>query len=317
MATIKDVARLAGVNPSTVSRVFSGKAPVAAETAERVRTAAADLNFRFNRTARSLVKGSAAAPLYGIALPLVTHPFYMDILKGLQEIFDQGEAGVMIFNLGRHEERLSERILGEGLDGLILVSHRPSPIFYEGLERSRIPWVLVDGQMERVWSVAVDHHRGGALAARHLLNRGVRRPWYLGETYDSPQQDDRRRGFLETLAQAGVALAGESRVPMGETPALDEVKALLEAEACDGLFTYCDEMAYGAMRAFKEIGRTLPLAGYDDLLPSRYVGLSTVCQPALDLGRHGALMLKARLESDPAAPAQTEVLQPEFRSRGT
>ena len=280
MATIKDVARLAGVNPSTVSRVFSGKAPVKKETADKVFQIAREIGFTFNRTARKLVLGLQSVPVIGVALPTITHPFFIEVLRGLTEAFEESDFSLMIFNLGKRPEAVYSRILSEGLSGLILLSLTGSEEFQAQIKAQRIPTVVVDQRISDFSSVSVDHFQGGRFAAEYLLSKGCKSPFYLGEKFDTPQQKDRWQGFQDRWSEEGVKEIPQWKIQQGEATAQEAVRMILERQDWDGLFCYCDEMAYGAMRALKEARKNFPLVGHDDLPPSRYVGLSGTSNPS-------------------------------------
>lgn len=316
MATIKDVARLAGVNPSTVSRVFSGKAPVKKETAEKVQRIAEEIGFRFNRAARRLVQGGGSRPLIGLAVPGVTHPFFIEVLKGFTDALEGGEEDYMLFNLGQRPEEIYDRMLAEGLSALVLLSAAPSPEVIREIKAQKIPVVSLDRDHPDFPSVVVNHRAGGRLAAEYLIGKGCKKPFYLGEKFDSPQQRERWEGFTQRWAEAGVSTVAQFKIQQGETPAQEAVRLLLERQDWDGLFCFCDEMAFGAMRALKEARRLLPLVGYDDLGPSRYVGLTTVHQPAFEMGHLGAQMLREAMVSGNLTPF-TNVLEPELKIRLT
>ncbi len=316
MATIKDVARLAGVNPSTVSRVFSGKAPVKKETADKVFQIAREIGFTFNRTARKLVLGLQSVPVIGVALPTITHPFFIEVLRGLTEAFEESDFSLMIFNLGKRPEAVYSRILSEGLSGLILLSLTGSEEFQAQIKAQRIPTVVVDQRISDFSSVSVDHFQGGRFAAEYLLSKGCKSPFYLGEKFDTPQQKDRWQGFQDRWSEEGVKEIPQWKIQQGEATAQEAVRMILERQDWDGLFCYCDEMAYGAMRALKEARKNFPLVGYDDLPPSRYVGLSTVHQPGVEMGKVGAELLQKAMADQDSLP-EHRILQTEIRQRVT
>lgn len=295
-ATIVDIARLAGVHPSTVSRVFSGKAPVKSETAEEVLKWAEELGFQINREARKLVKGQGGAKILGIVVPLFTHPFYTEILKGIDDYFNEKSLNIMLFNLGRREDEVFDRILEEGLSGILVISHRFSEEQLTRLRRARIPVVSVDQELPGVHSLIVNNLLGGRLAAKYLHQKGCKKILYVGEDFCSIQQDDRKKGFLEELQLLGLPKPQEIIIKQSRTIACESTLPLLKTKKIDGIFCFCDEMAYGVQNAFRALGRSLPLIGFDDMLPSQYLELTTIAQPAVELGYQGSQTLHNLME---------------------
>lgn len=314
--TIVDLARMAGIHPSTVSRVFSGKAPVKPETANLVLELAEKHGFQINREARKLVRGQVSSKVIGIALPHLTHPFYTEILKGIQVYFEDRDINLMLFNLGRREDEVFERILEEGLAGLLVISRQFSPAQVERLRRAMIQAVFIDVEQPGAVSVVMDNRLGGEIAARHLLDRTTGPLLYVGEDFCSDQQDARQQGFSEEVAKQRSRAPLEIKVKQNRVTAQAEAEIFLAKLKPAGIFCYCDEIAYGVFEALRTLGLSVPLVGFDDLLPSQYLGLTTVAQPAVEMGRAGSQLLADLLAGLPVKKTVT-VLEPTLQVRRT
>lgn len=315
-ATIKDIARKVGISPSTVSRFFSGKVPVSSETSDLILSTAQELGYQINRTARRLVMGHNQPKAVGVLLPLMTHPFFNEILRGINQAFLDTPYNLMIFNLGSREEEVFQRILDEGLSGLLVVSHALPEKILTLLSYTSTPIVFLDYEHPKYTSFTVQHRAGGQLAAKHLLAKGCSHPLYVGETTTTPQQDQRLLGFTEELLRSGLKSEVLYTQQGAETTRDLLLKAWEHEPHYDGLFCYCDEMAYGALEALHTLGLEVPLVGFDDLLPSRYLHLTTVAQPAVELGLEGSRCLIKGMENS-GTTSPSCVLTPKLVVRNT
>ena len=283
MATIKDVARLAGVGLGTASRVISGKGAVSAATAARVRQAIAELDFRPSHTARALLTG--CSQMIGVYIPMLRGAFYSPILQLIDtELRANGQHMVVAIGSGRGtpHEQTCEGITflhGRGCDGIVVVSNALSDEDVERLGAISNSIVVVNHIVPSIKEqcFAVDHRQGGRLAARTLLEAGHRRLAAVSGPADVPDNALRMEGFLkEVAAQLGsadwVAIVTGDFSPASGRQAAD---ALLAAgDRFTALFCANDEMAIGALSCFQQAGIQVPqrvsVLGYDDIPTAEY-----------------------------------------------
>ncbi len=298
MATIKDIARLAGVGLGTVSRVINGGKSVSPETYQKVMEAARSLNFRPNQAARSLARGEYSRHTLGVVLPVAVHPFYFEILKGIYSAVSELDYNIMIFNLGEEKEEVYEHILDEALPGLLIVACALPETARKALNDSRTLYYYIDYFDENDPSFFIDNHQGGRIAARHLLDQGCRNILYIGENTQTQQQDERFQGFEEVIQQEGLELVGDMRIPINELDSLEATLQAMQKYSPDGIFYFCDELAYGGLKARRKSGLHPLILGYDDKEASQYLGLSSIAQPAFEMGFSGASEMIASLQKD-------------------
>src|SRR3954464_9500702 len=213
-ATIRDVARHAGVSVATVSRVLNDIPVVRDEMRERVREAIAELGYRPSSTARSLSLGRSQA--IGVVAPFFTTPSVVERLRGVSQRAGHHGYGLMLFDVETPEQRAGafrDFARLDRVDGLIVISLPLLDDEVEALERDRLPVVMVDIGHPRVPHVVIDDERGGELAAEHLLERGHRRIGFVGDPpepgFGFPSSEPGRRGFPRALERAGMAPADE------------------------------------------------------------------------------------------------------------
>jgi len=287
MATIKDVAKLAGVGVGTVSRVLNGGMHVSVSAREKVAEAARVLNFRPNAAARRLVRADYASHAVGIIMPAAAHPFYMEILRGIDKVLRERSMHLMVFHLDDNEDALIRHVLDENPAGIIMIAHPLTDSSLEQIRLHRTTLVFVDYKHPDFPSFSIDNFNGGCLAAEFLLENHTQRPAYIGDATDSLQQSERFRGFSEILKKNGVVLHKEMRVKVSEKNGYLATETMLRA-GCDAIFYFCDELAYGGLDFLRKSGLVLPVIGYDDRAPSRYLGLSTIRQSAEKMGEEAA-----------------------------
>jgi DNA-binding LacI/PurR family transcriptional regulator len=295
-ATLKEIADRLGLNVGTVSRALNGSPRVREETRRLVVEAASQLNYRPNKSARNLVRGKPQNRFIAILMPNIVHQFFLGALKGIIDELSNASFNVMVFTLRGNRSDVIDRILDEAPDGLLVFAKELTAPECAAMEKKRIPYLYIDYLSERRPCVYFDNYLGGQLAARHLLGRNVRSPLYVGLTAQSQQQELRFRGFSDVLADAGIVSFEAKYIPRNEDLATEIAREVLSAQSHDGIFFYCDELAYGGLRAFKETGRSVPMIGYDDLHISDLLGLTTVRQDAELMGKSGALRIMEMLQ---------------------
>ncbi len=277
MATIKDVARLAGVGLGTASRVVSGKGSVAPATAQRVQKAIEQLNFRPSHAARSLLSGSTQ--MVGVYIPLLKGTFYTPILQAIDSTLRASRCYMVVaFGHGLDDERQqalegARFLIDRDCDGLIVMGNSLLEKDIVALGRQQPNIVVLNRVFESISDqcFSADHTQGGICAAQALLSKGHRRIAVIGGLRTSPDNVARIAGFMAELARHGIAA---DSVPMLESDFSPEggwasAQALLASGArFTALFCANDEMAVGALAHFQQAGIAVPgqvsVLGYDD-----------------------------------------------------
>lgn len=324
MATIKEIAKLAGVGVGTVSRVLNGGRNVSQETLKKVLEITRQLNYKPNKIARSLVKRHYSQSVIGVVVTTAIHPFFYEILKGIDFGLKQSHFNLMIFNTGDDRRLVYNRIPYENLAGVLILSTRMKAEEKRQFKINRVPFLYLDYYEEGENAIYLDNYAGGELAAGYLLSKNASRIGFVGENTQSQQCERRVAGFLDKLQRHGLDVVYRKLIDVQEDMPYNlyepesyrATKELLQNADIDGVFYYCDEFAYGGLNAIVESGKKVVVVGYDDTLPSKYLGLTTVRQPAYQLGLEGTKRIM-QLIADDATPALTQCIQPELLMRTT
>lgn len=207
--TIKDIARIAGVSTSTVSRALSGSKELSEATRERIVKICNEQGYRVNALARSLIR--SRTNVIGLIVPEVTNPFYAEVSLGIETHARQLGYNVMLCN-SQQDTKTTEELFGfltsHQVDGIILAnSHSDAPRWIQQFA-PHLPTVLLGTPAslsgDEVNSVCVDNLAGGRLAAEYLLSLGHRSIAYLGHRSGSLTHQLRLRGFMEVLGKEGL-----------------------------------------------------------------------------------------------------------------
>lgn len=301
-ATIIEVARKAGVSPSTVSRVVNGSAGVSERKRLAVEATIRELNFRPNPSARSLKTGTTMS--VGVVVQDLESPFFTRMLRGIEVgLADSGNVPIIVSGLwNAAEEAARIRLLVERrIDGLIVLAGHLSD--EELIEFARIQPVAVAGRelsgpnLSAKW---VDQDEAGHLATTHLLAHGHRRIAFIAGPATQQDAVQRYAGYCRAHRDYGVepnpALCAQG--DFLETSGLLAMNRLLDAgEPFTAVFAANDQMAYGARVALYRRGVRVPddisLVGVDDMPASAFMtpGLTTVRQPLHEIGLHTATSL--------------------------
>lgn len=286
MATIKDVAQLAGVNPSTVSRVFNGTAKISSRTIDLVRDAAHKLGYRPNKTASALASRRSPVELTAVVVPRLDHPFFQRVLAGIHRELARHTVGIVVAALEPDPAFAWELLRRLDPAGVICLSLRPDQL--KDIGKRRVVLADFRGELNAVY---VDHYAGGRMAARYLQKRGVRLPLLLWDRVPTPGLSERREGFLSVWKGP----VRELWAPQNRKQAIAVLEKSRVASEADGFFCYCDEMAFGVLEWQRRRKTNLPLVGYDDHPEAAAYGLTTVAQPAVQMGEVAAQLVR-RLE---------------------
>jgi DNA-binding LacI/PurR family transcriptional regulator len=325
--TLADVGKLAGVSPSTVSRVVSNSIPVSPELREVVERAIHQLGYVPNRAARSLATHRSDSVGVVISEPMSqwgTDPFIAQLLFGVAEELAETDFQLILIMSAtpRDEERIRRYVQQGHVDGVILVgSHAGDEIPFELIGQG-VPLVL-SGRPPMdilVDFVDVDHRRGAFLATHHLYAGGRRRIATIYGTPDMPSSRDKLNGYRDALHELGLENDPGLEEAGNYNPILasEAMRKLLERRPdLDAVFVASDTMAAGAVGALGQAGRRIPedvaVVGYDGTplaLATRPM-LTTVRQPIEAMGHAMAQLLLKRMEHYDA-PASSMIFPTEL-----
>ena len=329
MSGIKDVAREAGVSIATVSRALRGLPRVSEETRERVLAAAARMEYVASPNAASLASGQTRT--VGVVVPNVTRWFFGSVIHGAEELLRTEGYDVLLYDItgepAARDRLFSTYLLRKRVDAVMVLALRPTPEEVALLARIGSPTVVVGGHVPEWPSVRIDDVLAASTAVQHLIDLGHTRIAHIGGTPDPEHAGlefstpgDRLRGYRQTMAGAGLPIDSAWEVSGDFTAhgGLSACRALLEAATLPtAVFAASDEMAIGATHAFRAAGLRVPedisVIGIDDHELSEFFELTTVAQPAHDLGSLGARILLDALvgvHHEPASLVLPTVLIP-------
>jgi DNA-binding LacI/PurR family transcriptional regulator len=332
MPTLEEVARAAGVSRATVSRAVNGGARVSVRAQEAVDLAIAELGYVPNRAARTLVTrrtDSVALVVPETGNRFVSDPFLTGAMEGITKALARTEIQLVLLIAQQVGDtaRLLRFLRAGHVDGALVMSHHREDELPAELARTGLPFVfggrpLDPGGLE-VPYVDADNVGGGRVAAEHLLRRGGRVIATVAGPSDMPAGVDRLTGWRDVMARAGrpVDLVEHGDFS-AESGAVAMARLLQRRPEVDAVFVASDLMATGALRMIHERGRRVPddiaVIGFDDSMLARTTipSLTTVRQPAEDMGRRMAELL---LEQLAGAPPQVvgEILPTELVVRAS
>lgn len=324
MSTIKEIAKLAGVGVGTVSRALNGAPNVSPETMEKVLEISRKLNYKPNKTARSLVKGHYSQPTIGVVFTTAIHPFFYEILKGVYYGLKQSHYSLLVFNMGDDRSNVFNRIPYENLAGVLIVSTKMTPEEKRQLKVNGVPFLYLDYFEPDENTIYLDNYVGGGMAAAYLISKAAAKIAFIGENTKNQQFEQRLAGFCAKLEENGLGITCRKLIDIQEDMPFDVyekesyylTKEILQENDIDGIFYYCDEFAYGGLTALRELGRQAVIIGYDDTPPSKYLGLTTIRQPAYQLGLEGAKQIM-KLAIGAENQLLNKCIQPELIIRST
>ena len=296
-ASIKDLARIANVSHSTVSRALSRNPLVNQATAERIRRLADEHGYRPSAAARSLVTSRTAT--VGVVVTNITDPFAAEVVSGIEEAALEHDYSVFLANSNAEparEVKVVRSFEERRVDGVIVTSSRVGRVYAGLLAKAEVPIVLLNNQHpgEFLHSVMIANPEAATEAVQHLLALGHRRIAYVGDRLGRQSDTERFAGYRVALDYADVPFCPEYVVhgdgkPEGGGAAMRRLLALDEPPTA--VFCYNDMTALGAMRAIRDAGLRIPedvsVVGFDDLFVARYMDppLTTVRQPMRRMGR--------------------------------
>ena len=326
--TIYDVAEHAGVAISTVSRVLNNSQDVSDSTRERVMGAIRELQFRPNRTAKSLAQ--RATRTIAVAVPTFTTPFHNELLKGVRDRLDDADIDLLLCDLDWEAPRKTLfNFLDRGaMDGLIVAGLPIDEETGQDLVSLGAPVILIGTEWPPLDSFYWEEEPGVIQAINHLVEKGHRRIGMITTPHSNRLRDARVNGYKQALEEAGLefdeelVVHGETRKHDGfsEESGYEAMKELLSLdEPVTAIFASSDVQAIGAWQAIREAGLDVPddysLVGYDDIKVSRFIGLTSVAQNMHYVGEKATDVLMSRLNDTGTEDPVSETVTPELQIR--
>lgn len=331
MTTIKEIAKIAGVSRSTVSRVINNDPNVSEQTRAKVQEIIDKMDYEPNPVARSLMSGKTR--VVGLVIPMVfsslfTDPFFSLLSQGISSTCTANNYTLMLWLIEPdYEKRTKNKIFNNHLiDGIIVASNMINDPLITGLIHRKMPLVIIGrNDSQEVSSVDVDNVHGATMAVNHLVSIGRKNLATITGHMDRYSGRDRLSGFKRGLQENGLPII-EDKIAFGdftEEGGYLQAKLLLSRTEFDGIFVSSDLMSFGAIRAIQEAGLKIPddiaLVSFDDIpAAARYQPpLTTVRQPIHQMGSIAAQTLIDQLESNDAVKPRRIILPTDLIIRET
>ncbi|MCJ9670383.1 MULTISPECIES: LacI family DNA-binding transcriptional regulator [unclassified Neorhizobium] len=314
-----EIARLAGVDTSTVSRALAGSPRVTKETRALIDKIVHETGYVVNETARHLRGGRANQIL--VIVSDIAAPFYSDVVQGIVETLAERGINVLLgvtLRQAKREAQLAKQLLTGVVDGIITVTGSiPKPVLsMPGFER-KVLAISRAVPHEGVTCVTIDNCAATRQVMQHLHQRGHRRIVYIGGPNYSETYRDRRGAYADFMRENGLAELARMRATDSFNDDADSgfhiMKSILnEGDRPTAVFCATDELAIGAMAAARQADQIIPrdisFFGFDDLklTPLMSPPLSTVSVPRFEMGRRGAEALFRQVYKD--APSSSKVV---------
>jgi LacI family transcriptional regulator len=301
--TIHDVARIAGVGIGTVSRVINNNPGVKPATRKKVLLAIAQLNFRPNPIARSMI--SKRTDAIGVIVPFFTRPFNTELLRGVETALARLGKELVLYNVVTDTQRdryFSELPMLHRVDGLLILSLPLEDLFAQGIKEAGIPVILLDAYSPFFTSLVVDNINGAYQAVKYLIELGHRRIGFINGVIEGNikfnQANDRLIGLHRAFGEAGLVFEPELML-MSEWDRYGGKQATLQLLSQEkrptAIFAASDMQAVGVLEAAKDLNINVPgdlsVIGFDGIEVAELLELSTIQQPMRQMGELGVSKL--------------------------
>ncbi len=293
IATIKDVARLANVSISTVSRVLNETVPVSEELCKKVRDAANSVDYKPNAMARSLI--SKKTMTIAVIIPNLSNQFFPEILSGISGVVDENGYFLIICNTDyneKKEENYINEMLERRVDGFIIISSSIGKEKLSELLENKSKVVFVNSYASFGYNIVEDGIKPTFTATEYLINRGHIKIACLGWTFKGIEV--RYQGFLKALEKHKIKMNPNYIIECGYSKKEihdNTIKLLSREDRPTAIVAFNDDTAIGIMSAAKAIGISIPeelsIIGYDNIFVSSVLStpLTTIEVNIYDTGK--------------------------------
>jgi LacI family transcriptional regulator len=331
--TIKDIATIAEISYSSVSRALNGLKGVSEETRQKIKKIAEEMEYTPNAVARGLVQKQTGT--LGLILPDITNPFYPEIARSVEERASLAGYNTFLCNTNYEsskEESYLLNLLEKRVDGIILAPISSQSNLFEQRKHLPLPFVYLGNTPERTkYSfVITDNVRGGYLATRTLIEKGYRRIGFISGKDEESPVGGRFAGFKDAMDRYNIEVNDDYirlrswRLKSG----YEIIKQMIDSGVYpEAVFAGNDILAMGILQGIKEKGLNVPediaVIGFDDIPYASWpaINLSTIRQPKSRMGKSAVEILLDQLqtenEQDTSFIAKKIILDPELILRGT
>jgi len=312
MINIKEIARRAGISPSTVSRVVNGKNYVNSKKREQILSLIEETGYVPNRAARSMVLKRSFT--VGIIMPDTFNMFQRQLFSIIERHLESFGYHTLFFFVsfdGQSEEACLNRLKAEMPDGIIMLHEIKNPLFYEYIQSTRLPVVTTTFHYPGINAIHVNEEQASRDAVNHLVSLGHRRIMMIsGEGFTFGRQ--RADGFFQALVEADIPWEKNWIIFVRNYTAEFGMYGMRELLLREGknsftaLFAATDELAIGAIRVLNDEGLRVPedvsVVGFDDIDIAKYMNprLTTISQPLTEMGEKTAAALHHQISGNNA-----------------
>lgn len=303
MATIVDVARLAGVTPTTVSRVINNRGYISEKTKKRVQEAMDELGYQPNEIARSLTKQKSNT--IGVIVPHISHPYFAKLISNLENEAAKKDYKIILCNSkekAEKEKQYLDMCKSNRVAGIIICSGN---VESNKINTGGIPVVLLEKNFEEgKLGIQCDNYQGGKIATEHLIECGCKKILHLSGVIDEEMPaDNREKAFIDVCSKNEIEyfIKKYDIDTYNQMNYYDYIKAALnEIEGVDGIFASSDLIAAQVIQVCNEIKIRIPedikLVGFDDVDISQLTTprITTVHQPIKEMARLSIELINAK-----------------------
>lgn len=330
MASMNEVAKRAGVSIATVSRVLNNSESVNEETRVKIQKAIKELKYQPSRVAKRLRSKSGAGNLLGVLIPDIQNPFYVDVLRGIEDVAYQNNYVIIMCNFSQDEKKEAmylDILESEAIDGLIAAPAHEDDSRIKKILRNGLPLVCVDRSLKGVDAdiVWVNNEEGAFHAVSFLIEKGYKRIAHIGGLTTIPSSRLRDSGYRKALVAGGLPV-DESLIVHGDSSyasGIQFMEQLLKLPTPpDAVFTGNNLITLGALEAINSrklrIPQDIAILGFDDMNWSNALNppLTAVRQPAYEIGKRAGELLIQRI-NDPKRPCIQMTLNSELKVRSS
>ncbi|UCZ52850.1 LacI family transcriptional regulator [Bacillus shivajii] len=328
--TIKDIAKRANVSITTVSRVINNQDGIGSDTRRKILEIIEEVGYRPNSIARSMV--TKQTKTIGLIIPDVRNPFFPELVRGVEDIVNQSNYSVFLYNTDGNESKELEslRLIKEKkVDGIVYMCTygKANRKFQDVVSQSDIPVVLLDRGLDNKMfhGVYVNNEKAGYIATKHLIDLHHNKIGCITGPDHIMNSKERLNGYLKALTESEIKVdknlivPGDYQMEGGYIAA----KELLVQEKVTAIFALNDLMAFGVYQAATELGVRIPddlsVVGFDNLKYNKLLNpkLTTIDQLAYQMGEVAAKMLLRQINKGRDIVQHSIYLEPELIVRNS